>query len=81
MRSFPFRALLLWMLAAAAASAIALVETRLAPGQSTDGAIFFPNDGKPLGPGRLQVRVAGEMFEFDSEPDLTKALRPSRVEK
>ena len=67
--------------AAAAASAIALVDTRLGPGQSTDGAVFFPNDGKPLGQGRLRVRLVGQDFEFESEPDLTKSLRPSRVEK
>ncbi len=67
--------------AAAAASALALVETRLTPGQSTDGAVFFPTDGKPLGTGRLVVRLAGTTFEFEGEPDLTKALRPSRVEK
>jgi hypothetical protein len=65
--------------AAAAASAIALVEARLTPGQSTDGAVFFPSDGKLLGPGRLRCRVVGETFEFDSEPDTTKSLHPSRV--
>src|SRR5579872_1072756 len=36
--------------AAAAASAIALVTTKLMPGQSTDGAVFYPHQGKPLGP-------------------------------
>lgn len=65
--------------AAAAASAIALVEARLTPGRSTDGAVFFPADGKPLGPGRLRCRLAGETYEFESEPDTTKSLRPSRV--
>lgn len=50
--------------AAAAASAIALVPTRLAPGQSTDGAVFYPNAGKPLGVGKLLVRAAGATFEF-----------------
>ena len=34
--------------AAAAASAVAFVQTRLKPGESTDGAVFFPTDGKPL---------------------------------
>jgi hypothetical protein len=53
--------------AAAAASAIVLIETKLAAGQSTDGAIFFHTQGKPLGPGRLVVRVAGEVFAFDGE--------------
>lgn len=56
--------------AAAAASAIALVKTKLAPGDSTDGAVFFPNSGKVLGPGRLIVHAAGEIFEFRSEPEL-----------
>ena len=46
--------------AAAAASAIALGTTKLAPGQSTDGAVFYPNQGKPLGAGRLIVKAAGE---------------------
>lgn len=55
--------------AAAAASAIAMVTTKLAPGQSTDGAVFFPNQGKPLGAGRLIVNAAGEMFVFPIEAD------------
>src|SRR5262249_54955426 len=50
--------------AAAAASAIAFVQTKLAPGQSTDGAVFCVNGGKPLGPGRLLVTAGGEAFEF-----------------
>lgn len=50
--------------AAAAASAIAFVRTRLNAGQSTDGAVFFPSKGKPLGPGRLVVHAAGQDFEF-----------------
>lgn len=53
--------------AAAAASAIALVHLKLAPGESTDGAIFFSTLGKPLGPGRLVVETAGEIFDFDVE--------------
>ncbi len=56
--------------AAAAASAIAMVSTRLNPGESTDGAVFFANSGKPLGPGKLRVHAAGENFEFKSEPEL-----------
>ncbi|MDQ6760615.1 MAG: hypothetical protein M3Z32_12240 [Acidobacteriota bacterium] len=56
--------------AAAAASAIAMVSTRLSPGESTDGAVFFANSGKPLGPGKLRVHAAGENFEFKSEPEL-----------
>ena len=53
--------------AAAAASAIALVTTKLAPGQSTDGAVFWSNSGKPLGPGKLIVNTAGEEFVFPIE--------------
>lgn len=53
--------------AAAAASAIALVETRLKSGESTDGAVFFRNEGKPLGPGELRVRAGGDVFEFPAE--------------
>jgi hypothetical protein len=53
--------------AAAAASAIALVNTRLGPGQSTDGAVFFPNESKPLGPGRLVVRIGSLTFDFNNE--------------
>jgi hypothetical protein len=55
--------------AAAAASAIAFVQTKLAPGQSTDGAVFYKNAGKPLGAGRLLVNAAGEQFEFPLEAD------------
>lgn len=53
------------MRAAAAASAIVLGTTRLDPGQSTDGAVFFPNSGRPLGAGRLVLEAAGERFEFE----------------
>ncbi|MGE5645453.1 MAG: hypothetical protein ACM336_06645 [Acidobacteriota bacterium] len=62
--------------AAAAASAIAFVETRLKPGESTDGAVFFYTAGKPLGPGRLLARASGQMFEFEAEPaPSTKTLQ------
>lgn len=52
--------------AAAAASAITFVMTKLKPGDSTDGAIFFSNRTreKGLGPGRLVVRVCGQIFLF-----------------
>jgi len=53
--------------AAAAASAIALVQTKLAPGESTDGAVFFAADTKGLGPGRLIVRTNTDVFEFRAE--------------
>jgi hypothetical protein len=56
--------------AAAAASAIALVTTKLAPGQSTDGAVFYPNQGKPLGAGHLIVTAAGETFDFPVEAEV-----------
>jgi hypothetical protein len=49
------------------ASALALVQTKLAVGDTTDGAVFFPTDGKPLGPGRLVVRTNTDTFEFNAE--------------
>ena len=54
--------------AAAAASAIAFVETKLKPGDSTDGAVFFPAKGRPLEGSRLRVNACGQLFEFDVEP-------------
>ncbi len=51
--------------AAAAASAIAFVRTKLPPGESTDGAVFYPTYGRPLGEGRLVVHTAGSLFEFE----------------
>ena len=51
--------------AAAAASALALVPTRLGPGQSTDGAVFFPIDPKLLNGGRLVVRTQKDTYEFN----------------
>jgi hypothetical protein len=53
--------------AAGIASALALVQTKLAPGESTDGAVFFPTEGKPLGSGRLVVRTNTDVFEFNEE--------------
>ena len=53
--------------AAAAASAIALVQVKLAPGESTDGAVFFSTEGKQLGAGRLIVRTNTDTFEFNAE--------------
>jgi hypothetical protein len=63
--------------AAAAASAIALVKTKLGSGESTDGAVFFLDNGRPFGPGTMVVHTGGEMFEFptDGEPP------PGRWEK
>jgi hypothetical protein len=59
--------------AAAAASAIAFVETRLKPGESTDGAVFFPTLGRPLGGGKLRFTAAGQVFEFDVVPTPSNA--------
>ena len=50
--------------AAATASALAMVQTKLMPGESTDGAVFFPTDGKPMGPGHLIVRTNTDVFNF-----------------
>ena len=50
--------------AAATASALALVQTRLPKGESTDGAVFFPTEGKLLGPGHLLVRTNTDIFDF-----------------
>lgn len=50
--------------AAAAASAIVLVSTRLQPGESTDGAVFFVVQGKELGEGKLVATVGAAQFEF-----------------
>jgi hypothetical protein len=51
---------------AAAASAIAMVQTKLAPGESTDGAVFFQVERKP-GPAHLVVRTNTDTFEFNPE--------------
>jgi hypothetical protein len=58
--------------AAAAASAITLAATRLKPGDSTDGAVFFENRTKEklLGAGRLLVHTCGESFEFFVQPEI-----------
>jgi len=53
--------------AAAAASAIAFVQTRLLPGESTDGAVFFGAEGRGFGPGKLIVRTNTDVFEFGAE--------------
>ena len=53
--------------AAAAASALALGVTKLQPGESTDGAVFFAHEGKPLIGGRLVVRTNTDVFEFNAE--------------
>jgi len=53
--------------AAATASAIALVQTKLAPGQSTDGAVFFPSEAKALNSGRLTVNTGTDIFQFNPD--------------
>jgi hypothetical protein len=52
--------------AAAAASAIALVQTKLMPGESADGAVFFA-DAKAAGLKKLVVRTNTDVFEFRQE--------------
>lgn len=49
------------------ASVLTLVQTKLAVGDTTDGAVFFPTEGKPLGAGRLVVRTNTDTFEFNPE--------------
>ncbi|MBZ5728675.1 MAG: hypothetical protein LAP87_27300 [Acidobacteriia bacterium] len=53
--------------AAAIASVLAMTQIKLPPGESTDGAVFFPTEGKPLAGGRLVVRTNTDVFEFKSE--------------
>jgi len=53
--------------AAAAASVLSLGTTKLEPGESSDGAVFFPNEGKPLIGGKLVVRTNTDVFEFNTE--------------
>lgn len=53
--------------AAAVASALAMVQTKMPPGNSTDGAIFFPTGGKTLGSGRMVVRTNTDVWEFKGE--------------
>jgi hypothetical protein len=54
-------------LKAAAASAIAFVQTKLLPGESTDGAVFFGAEGRAFGAGKLIVRTNTDVFEFQTE--------------
>jgi len=55
--------------AAAIASAIAFAQTRIAPGQSTDGALFIPlnHEIKTLAGGKLVAKVEGQTFEFNPD--------------
>jgi hypothetical protein len=52
---------------AAAASALALVQTKIAPGDTTDGAVFFATDGKPLAGGKLVIKTNTDRFEFKAD--------------
>ncbi len=55
--------------AAATASAIALAQTRLAPGQSTDGAVFMTltHEVKTLAGGHIVFRCENEIIEFNPD--------------
>lgn len=58
--------------AAAAASAITFVATKLKPGDSTDGAVFLENHTKEktLGAGRFIAHTCGEVFIFETYGEL-----------
>jgi hypothetical protein len=58
--------------AAAEASAITLVATKLKAGDSTDGAVFFENrtKAKVLGAGRVIARTCGQVFVFPTYGEL-----------
>ena len=60
--------------AAAAASAITLVSTKLKSGDSTDGAVFFENrtKAKTLGGGHFVARTCGQVFVFQTYETLPK---------
>jgi hypothetical protein len=55
--------------AAAAAAALTLAQVRLAPGESTDGAVFMrlPKDPKALTGGHVVLHTEGETFEFNTD--------------
>ena len=53
--------------AAAAASAIVLVPTKLKPGESTDGAVFFVTRGQHIGAGKLTVEAGPSVYSFPTE--------------
>jgi len=55
--------------AAAAAAAITLARIRLAPGESTDGAVFIrlPKDPKSLSGGHVVLHSEDETFEFNPD--------------
>lgn len=51
--------------ASAAAAAITFVSGNVEPGDSTDGALFFPTSGRALENGRVVATVGSARFEFD----------------
>lgn len=55
--------------AAATASAIALPQARIPPGQSTDGAVFIPlnHELKALTGGHLVFHCEGQVFDFNPD--------------
>lgn len=63
--------------AAAAASAIVFVKSKLKPGESTDGAVFYQTGGKPLGTGTLRIRAADALFEFPFTPAIGQSNQPN----
>ncbi|MCC6264385.1 MAG: hypothetical protein IT169_12470 [Bryobacterales bacterium] len=63
--------------AATAASAIAFVSTKLAPGETTDGAIFFSIVDGPIDGARVVVRTEdGLVYRFNPLVASTPALTP-----
>ena len=50
--------------ASAAAAAITFVSGKVHPGDSTDGAMFFPVPGRNPGQGKIVAQLGGETFEF-----------------
>ena len=61
------------LMAAAAASAIAFVETTLFPGESTDGAVFYPVTPSLTGERVLIVSAGGQEFVFQSLQPVVKS--------
>ncbi len=55
------------MKAATAAAILAFAAIKLAPHESTDGAVFFSNGGKQLEHGHLIVHTNTDVFEFNTE--------------
>lgn len=50
--------------ASAAAAAITFASGQVGPGDSTDGAVFFPTYGRQLGQGRMVAKLGPLSFEF-----------------